>query len=171
MKRIEQAGLTVNTQKKKIKQTKVRFFGLIIGAEGVEMDPRKVAAISDFERPKLVAEVRSFLGMCNWSARFIKNHADIAKPLRQLTSKELSPSFNWDRQCEKAFQTIKSAMINTNKLFSFDHQMNTELVVDASPTGLGGILAQIDRDGHRRIVAYASKALNPTQQRYSQTER
>ena len=62
-------------------------------------------------------------------------------------------------------------MINTNKLFSFDQQMNTEVVVDASPTGLGGILGQIDRDGHRRIVAYASKALNPTQQRYSQTER
>ena len=71
MKRIEQAGLTVNTQKKKIKQTKVRFFGLIIGAEGVEMDPRKVAAISDFERPKSVSEVRSFLGMCNCLAKNI----------------------------------------------------------------------------------------------------
>ncbi len=133
------------------------------------MDPRKVAAISDFETPKTVAEVRSFLGMCNWSARFIKNHADLAKPLRQLTSKELSPSFSWDRQCEKAFQTIKSAMTNTNKLFFFDQQLKTELVVDASPTG--SILTEIDRDGHRRIVAYASKALNPTQQRYSQTER
>jgi len=43
--------------------------------------------------------------------------------------------------------------------------------VDASPTGLGGILAQTDQRGKRRVVAYASKALNPTQQRYAQTER
>ena len=47
----------------------------------------------------------------------------------------------------------------------------TKLIVDASPIGLGAILSQKQTTGEFRPVAYASKALNPTEQRYSQTER
>ena len=73
LQQLKSKNLTTNIKKKKIKQNKVCFFGLIIGAEGVEMDPRKVAAIQHFSRPQSVTDIRSFLGMTNWCSRFIKH--------------------------------------------------------------------------------------------------
>ena len=47
---------------------------------------------------------------------------------------------------------------------------DTKVIVDASPVGLGAILTQKQEDGKFKPVAYASHALSPTEQRYSQTE-
>ena len=171
LQQLKSKNLTTNIKKKKIKQNKVCFFGLIIGAEGVEMDPRKVAAIQHFSRPQSVTDIRSFLGMTNWCSRFIKNHSDLAEPLRRLMSKEKFQKFDWNTSCDKAFTKMKQSLMRVEKLAYFDPCLKTTLLVDASPTGLGGILAQDDVNGKRRVIAYASKALNPTQQRYSQTER
>ena len=48
----------------------------------------------------------------------------------------------------------------------FDNKAETELIVDASPVGLGAILVQKDKP-----VAYASRALTDVESRYPQTER
>ena len=48
----------------------------------------------------------------------------------------------------------------------FNPAQETKVIVDASPVGLGGILAQ---DG--KIISYASRALSDVESRYSQTER
>ena len=53
----------------------------------------------------------------------------------------------------------------------FDPEKDTELIVDASPVGLGAILTQKTCDSEKKIVAYASRSLSPVEQRYSQTER
>ena len=53
----------------------------------------------------------------------------------------------------------------------FDPAKDTELIVDASPVGLGAILYQSDRKGERHTIAYASRALSDVERRYSQTER
>ena len=51
----------------------------------------------------------------------------------------------------------------------FDPSAPTQLRVDASPVGLGGILTQTHGD-ETRPVAYASRTLTPVERRYSQTE-
>ncbi|KAK3720291.1 hypothetical protein QZH41_007748 [Actinostola sp. cb2023] len=53
----------------------------------------------------------------------------------------------------------------------FDPLLKTELIVDASPVGLGAILAQVTHDQGRNVVAYASRSLTDCESRYSQTER
>ena len=55
----------------------------------------------------------------------------------------------------------------------FDVKKETELIVDASPIGLGAILAQFEKGkpGTKRVVAYASRSLTDVEQRYSQTEK
>ena len=168
MDRLTKKNLTFNAKKQKIKQRQVRFFGLIIGDQGVEMDPAKVSAIVNFSKPESVSEIRSFLGMTTWCSRFIKSYADLSEPLRKQIS---SASFRWNSQCERAFEKLKQSLVRTDKLAFFNQKLKTELIVDASPKGLGRILAQIDKHGKRKIIAYASKALNETQQRYSQIER
>ena len=58
------------------------------------------------ERPKSASEVRSFLGLVHFSARFICNDlATKAEPLRKLTRKNVP--FKWQTQQEKAFKCLK----------------------------------------------------------------
>ena len=44
----------------------VEFLGLIVGNEQIHMDPKKVAAITEWPVPKTVKEVQSFNGFCNF---------------------------------------------------------------------------------------------------------
>lgn len=54
----------------------------------------------------------------------------------------------------------------------FYPERETNVIVDASPVSLGAILAQRDKTtNHTNIVTYASRALTPVEQRYSQMER
>ena len=53
----------------------------------------------------------------------------------------------------------------------FDPNKETELVTDASPSGLSAILMQNTPGEDRRVVAYSSRALTDVERRYSQTER
>ena len=54
----------------------------------------------------------------------------------------------------------------------FDPHKETELLTDASPTGLSAILMQhIPGKDDKPVIVYASRALTEEEQRYSQTER
>ena len=74
---------------------------------------------------------------------------------------------------QQAIEKLKHQLTNGAVMSYFDPKKATELIVDASPVGLGAILAQ--KDAHNsepsRVVAYASRALTDVEQRYSQTER
>lgn len=51
----------------------------------------------------------------------------------------------------------------------FDPNMDTKLIVDATPVGLGAILLQKDK-AKKHIITYASGALSDVERHYSQTE-
>ena len=65
--------------------TELLYIGHIISAKGVQPDPSKVVAIRDMPDPKGAADVRRFLGMCNYLARYIPKLSEESKPLRKLT--------------------------------------------------------------------------------------
>ena len=79
----------------------------------------------------------------------------------------------WQPEHEEAYHKLKTAMINSPVMNYFDISEKTHVVVDASPVGLSAILDQTPpgKDTPPSIIAYASRALTPTEQRYSQTER
>jgi len=49
----------------------VEFLGYVIGRKGIEMAERKVKVVLDWETPKSLTEVQSFLGFANFYRRFI----------------------------------------------------------------------------------------------------
>jgi hypothetical protein len=71
-------------QKNEFFVTKTKFLGYIISTNGVAVDPNKVSAIANWERPTKVKEFQSFLGFCNFYRLFIENYSRIAKPLHRL---------------------------------------------------------------------------------------
>jgi len=76
------------------KQREIEFLGLIIGPNGVEMDPSKVDRITNWPTPTKIKEVQSFLGLANFYCRFIKDFSKVVTPLYKLTRKDQK------RKCE-----------------------------------------------------------------------
>ena len=94
LERLKEAGLQVALHKCEFHKTETKFLGFIIGTEGIKVDPAKIEVIKAWEPPTTVRGVQSFLGMCNFYRRFIKNYSRIARPLHRLTRKEVP--FKWD---------------------------------------------------------------------------
>ena len=88
---LENCGLTANVNKCEFFKTSIKFFGLIFNNRGVKPDPTKVDALRNAEAPSSKKELKSFLGMTNFSAGFIPNYADHTSKLREL----LKDSVKW----------------------------------------------------------------------------
>jgi hypothetical protein len=66
------------------------------------MDDHKVKAILDWEPPRLVIALRSFLGLASYYHKFIKKVAKIVSILTNLL-KNSSGTYEWDKTCNEAF--------------------------------------------------------------------
>ena len=71
----------------------------------MSVDSEKVEAVMSWERPKLVFEIRSFLGLAGYYRRFIEDLSQLAASMTRLTRKEVR--YEWDDPCEGAFQELK----------------------------------------------------------------
>ena len=88
----------------------------------------------------------------------------MVEPLRKLTHK--NQPWEWKAEQQLALNQLKNKICEDTTMVYYDTKQPTEVIVDASPVGLGALLTQ-----NGRVVAYASKALSPVQRRYSQIER
>jgi hypothetical protein len=50
---------------------KVIFLGHVVSKDGISVDPKKVEAVVNWERPTNVHEIRSFLGLAGYYRRFV----------------------------------------------------------------------------------------------------
>jgi len=153
--------LTVNAGKCELNKDKLTFFGIVFSKDGILPDPKKIEAISTVERPTHLQELRSYIGMMTCSSRFIPGYATIVEPLRRFNKQ-----WNWTDEQESAFQLLRHKLTEAPAMAYFDPNKPIDILVDASPVGLGAMLTQ---DG--RVVAFASRALSDVESRYSQTER
>jgi hypothetical protein len=82
---LKEADLKLGLSKCKFMCESVRYLGHVISANGITPDPEKIEILKNFKRPISVVEIQSFLGLASYYRRFIKNFADIAHPLIELT--------------------------------------------------------------------------------------
>ena len=166
--RLREKNPTLNRGKCEFNKDTIEFYGFIFGKGGVSPEPKKVTAVLETPAPTNAKEMRSFLGLTNYVSRFIPDYASLTKPLRDLTRKD--EEWQWTTEHDKAFRELKTRLTQAEVMKYFDPSLPTEVVVDASPFGLGAILTQRDND-KVYTIAYASRALTPVESRYSQTER
>ena len=119
------------------------------------------------EEPKSASDVRSFLGLANYSSQFIPHFATLSEPLRRLTRKETP--FKFGPEKKKSFEFLKQKIAEACTLAYFDKNAPTKIITDASPVGLGTVLVQ-EQDSAWTPVCYASRSLTGCEQRYSETE-
>lgn len=164
---LSKAGLRLQPKKCKVAASSVLYLGHVIDGKSVRPDPDNIRAVSNFPRPRNVKEVRSFLGICNYYRRFVKDFARISRPLNDLTRCDVK--WSWNRECENAFDELKQHLTGEPVLRLFDPSLPIEVHTDACGYGIGAVLVQ--RDGTQEYaVGYASRHLNAAEANYSTTE-
>ena len=165
---INMNGIKLNQKKCKYRQSSITFLGHRIDANGIFAHEDKIKAIVDMTAPTNVPELRSFMGMVNFMARFIPSLSTIMEPLSRLLKSDRE--WTWDAQQEDAFAAVKNAMTKSTALAFYDHNRPTKLSSDASSYGLGAVILQ-EIDGEFRPVEYASRTLTNAERHYAQIEK
>ena len=144
--------LFVNAEKSEFFLTEIHYLGHIVSHNQVRMDPDKIKAVVEWPTPTNVHEVRSFLGLCSYYRRFVRNFAAIAGPLHALTKKKVP--FQWDIAQKEAFNKLKHFLSHGPILIVPDLRKPFEVHCNASGECVGIVLNQ---EGH--AVAYESRML------------
>ena len=131
----------------------------MISQGGIAVDPSKIEVVLEWESPKSVFEIRSFLGLTGYYRRFIEGFSKLALPLTKLTHK--GQAFVWDTQCKHSFHTLKKRLTTAPVLVLPNPREPFEVYCDASKMGLGGVLMQ-----KGQVVAYASRQLKTHERNY-----
>ena len=168
VQKLNEHGLTLNATKCQINVPELTYMGHVLTSRGLQVSNEKVKAIVNAPPPKDRSEVRSFLGLAQFCAKFIPNFASITSPLWDLTG---DVEWKWTESEENTFREVKSCLTRAPVMVYFTPGLPTRIVTDASPVGLGAILEQKQSDGEYRPVYYASRKLTDNESRYSQFER
>ena len=103
------------------------------------MDPKKVAAVKNWNEPTKKCELQQFLGFCNFFRRFIHGFSKVAKPLTCFTGKV---DWNWGPEECEAFEELKQRIMEDIVLFILTNNDPYHIETDSSNYTNGSCLSQ-----------------------------
>ncbi len=163
--RLRENKLYAKLEKCEFRVTEVDFLGHRITQKGLKMDDHKVKAILDWEPPKSIMALKSFLGLASYYRKFIKNFVKIIAPLTNLLKKS-TIIYEWEGACNKAFETLKGIFMKALvlKLPNFDKDF--EIHFDAFDFAIRGVLVQKGRP-----MAFDNKKLSEMKRKWPTHEK
>ena len=174
LKKLADTGLRLTPEKCCFASTEIEYLGHTLTTAGVKPNDAKVTAITEFPQPKDVTSLKRFLGMLNFYRKHIKDLASVAVPLTALTRKDKTTGttvkFEWSADCDQAFSILKQKLSTAPLLQPPDLAKPFYVWSDASITGFGAVLEQLDNQGQRHPIAYASRQTSAAEKKYAPTE-
>ena len=164
LQRCSARGVKLAVEKLQLCLEEVPLIGHYATKSGLKIHPEKVRAVLEMSRPTDVKSLLRLNGTVQYLAKFLPGLSDMAHPLRQLTRKDAK--WVWSETQEKAWSDIKTAISRAPVLRFYSLQDEVTLQCDASDTGLGAVLLQLQQP-----VSFASRALTQTETRYAQIEK
>ena len=175
--RIREAGLKLAPEKCYFLQTNVSYLGHTVSKEGVFTDKKKIAKVVAWPQPKTEEDLRSFLGLCGYYRRFIKDYAQLVTPLEKLCNttwnkkiKSKKTGLTFEPIHEETFKKLKEALTSAPVLAFPTSKDKFILDTDASHDAIGAVLSQI-QNGEEKVIAYASKKMTQSQRQYCITRK
>jgi RNase H-like domain found in reverse transcriptase/Reverse transcriptase (RNA-dependent DNA polymerase)/Integrase zinc binding domain/Chromo (CHRromatin Organisation MOdifier) domain/Integrase core domain/Retroviral aspartyl protease len=156
--------LFLKPEKCTFEKKQIEYLGMIISENQVEMDPIKVAGVSEWPIPKTLREVRSFLGFLNFYRRFIEGFSEIARPLHDLMKKDVQ--WKWNEETQTVFEILKWRVTSAPILVTPDPERPKKIEADSSNYAVGAVLSQLEDDGRWHPVAFISSSLQPAERNY-----
>nr|GEW45169.1 reverse transcriptase domain-containing protein [Tanacetum cinerariifolium] len=128
-------------------------------SEGIKEDLAKIKAVMNWQTPKDVGEIQSFLGLVGYYRRFIQDFLKIASSLTKLTKK--NTPFVWGEEQEEAFVSLRRRLCETPILVLPEGTKDMVIYSDASYFDLGCVFMQ-----RGKVIAYASRQLKKHEENY-----
>jgi hypothetical protein len=174
LERLTWAGLSAKASKCTFFTTSASYLGHVISRQGLEMDPAKISTVRNFDPTRIntLEAVRSFLGLCSYYRRFVDGFARLAGPLHDLTKTGVNVAEESQKPpAQAAMRALIIALTSQPVLMLPQFDRPFIVKTDAAITqGIGGVLSQLDDDGHERVVAYYGRRLTPAERNYTVTE-
>lgn len=167
--KLKRANLAINKEKCEFIQSKIKFLGHIISAEGIQTDPEKICGITNFPTPRKNKDIRAFLGLTGYYRKFIPTYSDTVAPLLELLKKGVK--WKWETQHQKAFDAVKQLYTNNLHLYHPNEKGTYVLYTDASDIAIGGVLYQRDEHNEHRPIAYVNRTLRGAEKNYFTSEK
>ena len=111
LERLKEANLTLNPEKCEFGMRRIIFMGHVLSNRGIEPTEGRIKSMKNARQPMNATEVKSFLGLVNFSARYIPNLATLTEPLRRLVRKNMH--FAWGKEQQESFEKLKECLTNT----------------------------------------------------------
>lgn len=169
LSRLENAGLRLKLAKCRFMQPSVEYLGYRVDARGLHAIEKKVQAIRDAPAPENQQQLKSFLGMITYYAKFIEGYSTITHPLNELLRDNVK--WTWGKRQRNAFSTLKAKLASAPVLMHYNEELPLKLATDASAYGVGAVISHILPNGQERPIAYASRTLNKSERNYSQLDK
>jgi len=164
LRRLEENNLYIKPEKCVWKARKIGFLGVVIGPDGIEMEKEKVEGVLSWPQPKNVKDIRKFLGLTNYYRRFIKDFAQVARPMNMLTRKD--EKWTWGDNQQKAFEELNQIFTTKPVLAALDLDKEFRVEADALNYATEGVLSMKCSDEKWRPITFISKSLSNTEQNY-----
>ena len=157
--------------------TRLPFLGhIVLAGAGLVPDPAKVQALLEAAPPTCVSDLRTFIGASQWLSKHVEEYARLVSPLRLICNSfdskvKADISDIWQQQpaALAAFTALKVALCTPPVLVFPDFNKPFLILTDASggeDGGYGCCLAQLDKDGKERPIAYHSSKMSKAQQHF-----
>ena len=177
LKVLSEASMILNLDKCKSFEREVKFLGHIISKDGIRPDPAKIQKILNWATPRNITDVRMFTNFSGFYRRYFDNYSETSLPLTDLMqwSSRKGASIKWTKKENDDFNEIKRQSTSPPCLAHHQFGKTAYIDTDCSDKIIGGHLQQyvMVPDGKERLhpIAFESKKLSPTEQRYSAQER
>ena len=169
LRRMSTAGMRLKRDKCYFMMSQVHYLGHTVSQQGIQPTQDKVRAVQDAPPPSNVHQLKSFLGLLNFYAKFLPNLSTVLAPLYVLLQKQRP--WSWGLAQQRAFAEAKQRLVSSSLLVHYSEHRELLLSADASPYGVGAVLSHRMEDGSEKPIAYASRSLSPAERRYSQLDK
>lgn len=166
---LREQGLSLRLEKSEFERKSIEYLGVIVSEEGIAMDPAKIQGVIEWPSPKKLKELQAFLGFANFYHKFIQGYADIARPLYDLTKKDLI--WKWTPEKEEAFQKLKQRVTSAPVLMFPSDNAPYRIETDASLCASGAVLLQKGPDDEWHPLSFISKSFSSAERNYDTRDR
>ena len=163
---LAKANLRIRPDKCNFYQLELEYLGHVISGKGVQVDPDKVKAMVEFERPVTLKKLQSFMGMCNYYRRFVPMYSQVAHRLFEVyktktagknphiyvseklqhkypsatvynSKKHDGKAIEWTAEVDEAFTLLKNELGSADALKFPDRNKGYHIYTDASDVAIG----------------------------------
>ena len=132
--RCREKNVKLNKEKFVSRSDNITFMEHTVTTEGLQTDPQKIEATKDYPIPQSLEELRRFLGMVNYLARYLSHLTESIHLLQNLLKKDVP--WTWSDSQEHISDSEFCFITNSPILAFYDPKKELTIVNDASDYGL-----------------------------------